>query len=67
MNKVVTLLAGQTRVCTTIDIVNDGIREGDEEFCVEVTTSLPRVTGDPDGCDVCVTITDPPLPTGNIM
>ena len=38
--------------------------EGDEEFCVEVTSSSTQVTGDPNGCDVCVTITDPPLSTG---
>ena len=67
MDKVVTLPAGETRVCTTINIINDGIREGAEEFCVEVTSSNPRVTGDPNGCDVCVTITDPPLPTGLTM
>lgn len=59
-----TLRAGETEVCVNISIVDDGTPEGDEEFCVEVTSPVPQVSGDPNGCDVCVTITDPPTPSG---
>lgn len=40
--------------------------EGNEEFCVEVSSSLPnQIFGDPDKCDTCVEIVDPPPPTGS--
>ena len=58
------LRAGQTEVCVNISITDDGVSEGSEQFCVEISSSSTQLRGDTSECDVCVTITDPTLPTG---
>ena len=59
----VILRAGETEVCIYIAIVVDGIPEGDEQFCVDVSSDFRGFQfgdGNPSTCDLCVTITDPP-------
>ena len=62
-SRTVILRAGETVVCTDIAIVVDGIPEGDEEFCVDISSDFRGFQfgdGNANTCDVCVTITDPP-------
>ena len=63
-SQTVILRAGETVVCIDIAIVVDGIPEGDEEFCVEISSDFRGFEfgdGNASTCDLCVTITDPPV------
>lgn len=56
--KTAILMPGQTEVCVNISITDDGIDEEEEDFCVTLTSNVPRVTFAPNSCQITVTITD---------
>ena len=49
---------GQTEVCVDIIIENDRV-EGDEEFCVQLSSDNNDIDFGSEPCDICVTIMDP--------
>ena len=49
---------GQT-VCVDIIIENDGVEEGDEEFCVQLSSDNNDIDFGSEPCHICVTIMDP--------
>lgn len=64
-NKTAILLTGESEVCINISIISDVLVEGNEQFCVEVSSSLPdKIFGDPEKCDTCVEIVDSVVITG---
>ena len=57
--KTVTILPGQTRACTTIEVVEDTIdRENPEQFCVNITSDNPVIRYQPPECQIMITIID---------
>ena len=54
-------MPGQNMVCVDIEITNDQVEEGDEEFCVQLSSDNMDVNFGDDACHVCVTIMDPRL------
>ena len=43
-------------ICIDIELVDDGIMEGDEYFCLNIEASVSRI----ESSSLCVTIKDPP-------
>ena len=50
---------GQTEVCVDIIIENDRVVEGDEEFCVHLSSDNNDIDFGKEPCHICVTIMDP--------
>ena len=54
-------MPGQNMVCVDIEITNDQVQEGDEEFCVQLSSDNTDVDFGNDDCHICVTVKDPEL------
>ena len=50
---------GQTEVCGDIIVINDRVEEGDEEFCVQLSSDNNDIDFGNESCHICVTIKDP--------
>ena len=60
----VTIMAGSSMACVEINIFDDNIQEGSEQFCVDLqivnSVSNAEIAGE-QGCQACVTIRDPQI------
>ena len=54
------IMPGDTSVCVNIMITNDQKEEGNETFCVQLSSTDANVQFGTDPCHICVTIFDPP-------
>ena len=53
------IMPGETMVCVNIMIANDREEEGNEDFCVQLSSSDTSVNFGNETCHICVTIMDP--------
>ena len=56
------IMPGETMVCVDIMIANDREEEGNEDFCVQLSSSDTSVNFGNEACHICVTIMDPENP-----
>ena len=54
-------MPGSDEVCVEIPIENDQVEEGNEMFCIQLSSDNNDIDFGSNACDICVTIMDPEL------